>query len=48
MLHNMNEKQIAEMLVKKLKALDFVVHRNNAVTTNSIYLKLDFRCLLWY
>lgn len=44
----MNEKQIAEILIKELKELGFVIHRNNAITTNSIYLKLDFRCMLWY
>ena len=38
----MNEKQIAKVLIEELLRLGFVVHRNNAVTTNSIYLKLDF------
>ncbi len=44
----MNENQIAEILVKKLKELGFIIHRYNAFSTNSIYLKLDFRCMLWY
>lgn len=38
----MNEKQIANILVNKLKNLGFIVHRYDAITTNSIYLKLDF------
>ena len=38
----MNEKQIAKVLIEELLKLGFVVHRYNAVTTNSIYLKLDF------
>lgn len=38
----MNEKQVAKILVNKLLDLGFIVHRYNAVTTNSIYLKLDF------
>ena len=38
----MNEKQIAKVLIEELLRLGFVVHRYNAVTTNSIYLKLDF------
>lgn len=38
----MNEKQIAKILVKELIKLGFIVHRYNAYTTNSIYLKLDF------
>jgi hypothetical protein len=38
----MNEKQIAEILITKLKELGFIVHKYNAVTTNSIYLKLDY------
>ena len=36
----MNEKQIAKVLVQKLLDMGFTVHRYNAVTTNSIYLKL--------
>lgn len=43
----MNEKQVAKILVKKLKEQGFIVHRYNAITTKSIYLKLDFRCMLW-
>lgn len=38
----MNEKQIANILVQQLKNMGFIVHRYNSVTTNSIYLKLDF------
>ena len=38
----MNEKQVANILVNELKNLDFIVHRHNSVTTNSIYLKLDY------
>ena len=38
----MNEKQIAKVLVQKLLDMGFTVHRYNAVTTNSIYLKLDY------
>lgn len=38
----MNEKQVAEILVEKLKESGFIVHKYNAVTTNSIYLKLDY------
>lgn len=38
----MNEKYVANVLIKKLSKLGFIIHRYNAVTTNSIYLKLDF------
>ena len=38
----MNEKKIAKILTKKLLAMGFIVHRYNSITTNSIYLKLDF------
>ena len=38
----MNEKQIAEILIVKLKELGFIVHRYDAYSTDSIYLKLDF------
>lgn len=38
----MTEKKIAKILVKKLVSLGFVVHRYDAITTSSIYLKLDF------
>lgn len=43
----MNEKQIAKTLADKLQEMGFIVHRYNSVTTNSIYLKLDFRSMLW-
>ena len=46
--YDMNEKKIAEILINKLNELGFIVHKYNAVTTNSIYLKLDFRRMLWY
>ena len=42
----MNEKQIAKILVHKLLDMGFVVHRYNAITTNSIYLKLELSQLL--
>ncbi len=38
----MNEKQMAKILIDELLKLGFIIHRYNAVTTNSIYLKLDF------
>lgn len=38
----MNEKQIAKILIDELSKFQFVIHRYDAVTTNSIYLKLDF------
>ena len=38
----MSEKQIANLLIQELLKLGFIVHRYNAVTTSSIYLKLDF------
>lgn len=38
----MNEKQIAKILVQKLLDMGFIVHRYNAITTSSIYLKLDY------
>ena len=38
----MNEKQITKILVTELIKLGFIVHRYNAYSTNSIYLKLDF------
>lgn len=43
----MNEKQIAKTIADKLQEMGFIVHRYNSVTTNSIYLKLDFRSMLW-
>ncbi len=38
----MTEKQIAKYLTEELVRLGFVVHKYNAVTTDSIYLKLDY------
>lgn len=38
----MNEKQIANVLVNRLKDMGFIIHRYNAKSTNSIYLKLDY------
>ena len=38
----MNEKQLAKILIKNLIQLGFIVHRYNAISTNSIYLKLDY------
>lgn len=38
----MEEKQVAKILVKQLTKLGFVIHRYNSVTTDSIYLKLDY------
>ena len=38
----MNEKQIAKILTQKLLNMGFIVHRYNAITTNSIYLKFDY------
>lgn len=38
----MTEKNIAEILTTNLKELGFVVHRYDAYSTDSIYLKLDF------
>lgn len=38
----MNEKQIAKILTQKLLNMEFIVHRYDAITTNSIYLKLDY------
>ena len=38
----MNEKQIAKILIKELSELGFTIHRYNAITTSSIYLKLDY------
>ena len=37
----MNEKQMAKILIKELSELGFTIHRYNAITTSSIYLKLD-------
>ena len=38
----MTGEEIATILTEKLSKLGFVVHRYNAVTTSSIYLKLDY------
>lgn len=38
----MTEKQIVNILIPKLLDLDFIVHRYNSYTTNSIYIKLDY------
>ena len=38
----MNEKQLAKILIKELSELGFTIHRYNAITTSSIYLKLDY------
>lgn len=38
----MEEKQVVKILVKQLTKLGFVIHRYNSVTTDSIYLKLDY------
>ena len=38
----MNGKEIANILVQKLIAEGFIVHRYNSHTTSSIYIKLDY------
>ena len=38
----MNGKEIANILVQRLIAEGFIVHRYNSHTTNSIYIKLDY------
>lgn len=38
----MTGEEIATILTEKLSKLGFVVHRYNAITTSSIYLKLDY------
>lgn len=38
----MNEKQMVKILIKELSELGFTIHRYNAITTSSIYLKLDY------
>lgn len=38
----MNEKEIAKIIIPKLQNLGFIVHRYDAYSTNSIYLKLDY------
>ena len=44
----MNEKEIAKTIIPKLLNLGFIAHRYDAYSTNSIYLKLDFRSFMWY
>ena len=44
----MTGKQFASILSNELINRGFLVHRYNAYSTSSIYLKLDFRCCLWY
>ena len=44
----MDGKDVANTLIHNLLQLGFRVHRYNAYSTSSIYLKLDFPCLLWY
>ena len=38
----MNGDEIANTLIKRLLDLNFIVHRQNSITTSSIYLKLDY------
>lgn len=38
----MNGNAIANILIKKLLEMNFIVHRYNSYTTSSIYLKLDY------
>lgn len=38
----MDGKDVANILVKKLLDMNFVVHRYNSHSTSSIYLKIDF------
>ena len=38
----MSGKEIANILVQKLLAKGFIVHRYNSHTTSSIYIKLDY------
>ncbi len=38
----MNEKQIANKIIPKLLDLGFILHRYDAYSTNSIYIKLDY------
>ena len=38
----MNESDIANILIDKLLNMGFIVHRYNAYSSNSIYLKLDY------
>lgn len=34
--------EVANILIKKLLDLNFIVHRQNSITTSSIYIKLDY------
>lgn len=38
----MNEKEICNILIKELLSMGFVVHKYHAITTQSIYIKLDY------
>lgn len=38
----MDESDVVNVLIPKLLNMNFVVHRYNSYSTNSIYLKLDF------
>lgn len=38
----MNSDKVAKYLIKELGKLGFIVHRYNAKSTSSIYLKLDY------
>ena len=44
----MNGDNVANILIEQLLEMGFVVHRYNSYSTSSIYLKLDFRSVLWY
>lgn len=39
---NQDMLKIADLIVKELKSAGFIIQRLDAVTTNSIYLKLDY------
>lgn len=38
----MNEKEIVSLIIPRLLNLGFIVHRYDAYSTNSIYIKLDY------
>ena len=38
----MTGKKVTRILIKKLLDMDFIVHRYDAYSTSSIYLKLDY------
>ena len=38
----MSSEEIVEKIISELKKLDFIIHRYNAKSTESIYLKLDY------